>query len=140
MKTIVVCQLNHLGYFVGTTEADESPLEPGEYHMPAGCVDIEPPEFERENQVARLVDGAWLFEDTPDPESEEPEPVPDDAPLTAEQVAANRRKVYAVESDPLKIEAEYDAIIAGVEPDYTAWLAKVDDIKNRHPMPDEAAD
>lgn len=39
----LVCQLNDQGYFVGMTEADESPLEPGVYHLPGGTVDAQPP-------------------------------------------------------------------------------------------------
>lgn len=36
----------------------------------------------------------------------------------------------------LKTEAEFDAIKAGVEPDYGAWIAKVEEIKSRYPMPE----
>ncbi|MCS7890892.1 hypothetical protein N0473_33770, partial [Pseudomonas aeruginosa] len=32
--------------------------------------------------------------------------------------------------------AEFDAIKAGVEPDYSAWIAKVEEIKARYPLPD----
>ena len=46
---------------------------------------------------------------------------------------------YALESDPLKMEADHDAIVNGAEPDYAAWLAKVADIKLRHPMPEDTA-
>lgn len=107
MKTIVVCQLDHLGYFVGLTEADESPLEPDVYHLPGGCVEIDPPTFDAETQTARLVDGAWLIEEIPDEPKEVPAvPEEDDQPLAAWQVLANRREAYAVESDSLKIEAE----------------------------------
>ena len=60
---------------------------------------------------------------------------PPPAPDTMEQVQAKRQAAYVAESDPLKNEAEYDAIIAGTEPDYTAWLAKVDEIKARLPLP-----
>ncbi len=57
---------------------------------------------------------------------------------TAEQkrhaVLAQRSRAYRLESDPLKLEAEYDALIAGTEPDYSAWLAKVAEIKVRYPL------
>lgn len=56
-------------------------------------------------------------------------------PLTTEQVHEHRRAAYAAESDPLKIEAEHDAIKAGTAPDYTAWLAAVAAIKARYPLP-----
>lgn len=60
---------------------------------------------------------------------------PPPAPDTIEQVQAKRQAAYVAESDPLKNEAEYDAIITGAEPDYTDWLAKVAEIKARLPLP-----
>lgn len=49
--------------------------------------------------------------------------------------AAARANAYRLESDPLKTEAEFDAIKAGVEPNYSAWVAKVEEIKARLPLP-----
>ena len=49
---------------------------------------------------------------------------------------AKRLLAYREESDPLKTEAEFDAITVGVEPDDGAWIAKVADIKSRYPMPE----
>ncbi len=51
--------------------------------------------------------------------------------------AAARANAYRLESDPLKTEAEFDAIKAGTEPDYRAWVAKVEEIKARYPLPDQ---
>lgn len=48
---------------------------------------------------------------------------------------ASRRVAYATESDRLKFEAEYDALAAGTEPDYSAWTAAVVAIKERYPLP-----
>ncbi|HEJ2952078.1 TPA: hypothetical protein ACGWS1_004489 [Pseudomonas aeruginosa] len=68
--------------------------------------------------------------------------------VTPEQQAEDRRQAeydaavaaradaYRLESDPLKTEAEFDAIKAGTEPDYSAWIAKVEEIKARYPLPD----
>lgn len=50
-------------------------------------------------------------------------------------VLAQRRDAYKAESDNLKIEAEYDAQISAAEPDYSAWMAKVAEIKARYPLP-----
>ncbi|MDX3918005.1 hypothetical protein QYP08_28475, partial [Pseudomonas aeruginosa] len=47
-----------------------------------------------------------------------------------------RANAYRLESDPLKTEAEFDAIKAGTEPDYSAWIAKVEEIKARYKLPD----
>lgn len=58
-------------------------------------------------------------------------------PLTVGQVQALRQSAYAAESDPLKIEAEFDAQLAGGAPDYSAWIAKVEEIKARYPLPAE---
>lgn len=62
----------------------------------------------------------------------EPEPVP----LTLEQIQNLRRAAYVAESDPIKNEAEYDALVNGSEPDYTAWMAAVEAIKARYPLPE----
>jgi len=55
---------------------------------------------------------------------------------SAERIVVLRRAAYAVESDPLKNEAEFDAMINDAEPDYAAWLAAVAAIKERYPLPD----
>jgi hypothetical protein len=46
-----------------------------------------------------------------------------------------RRAAYLSESDPLRLEADYDALSQGREPDYAAWLASVAAIKARYPLP-----
>ncbi|KRU81078.1 hypothetical protein AN451_01880 [Pseudomonas aeruginosa] len=51
-------------------------------------------------------------------------------------VQTKRLLAYREESDPLKTEAEFDAIKAGAEPDYGAWITKVEEIKSRYPMPE----
>lgn len=56
-------------------------------------------------------------------------------PLTLEQVHALRRAAYAAESDPIKNEADYDSMVSGTAPDYTAWMAAVEAIKARYPLP-----
>lgn len=44
MNSKNVYQTNHLGLYVGPAMADESPLEPGVFLMPGGCVEMAPPE------------------------------------------------------------------------------------------------
>lgn len=51
-----------------------------------------------------------------------------------EEIKSSRKSAYIAESDHLKIEADYDAIIMGKEPDYSAWLSKVEEIKKRFPL------
>lgn len=55
--------------------------------------------------------------------------------LTVAQVQAARRSAYRSQSDSLKFEAEHDALVAGAEPDYSAWLSAVAEIKARYPLP-----
>ncbi|HBO3641548.1 MULTISPECIES: hypothetical protein [Bacteria] len=52
-----------------------------------------------------------------------------------EAIRALRRQAYRTESDPLRLEAEYDAIATGTEPDLEAWVAAVQAIKERYPLP-----
>lgn len=52
-----------------------------------------------------------------------------------EAAIAARQAAYVSEFDPLKLEAEYDAVRGGKEPDYSLWLAKVAEIKSRCPLP-----
>lgn len=88
---MIVYQTDHKGVFVGTAEADESPLQDGVFLIPGGCVVDPPPSFE-EGQRARRVSGAWIVEATPepDPEPEAPEPEPT-TPSELIAYAANRR-------------------------------------------------
>lgn len=57
-----VCQLDEQGIYVGQTSADLSPEEAdnGVYLMPAGCVDIEPPEGKK-GFVAKWTGAAWEY-------------------------------------------------------------------------------
>lgn len=57
------------------------------------------------------------------------------AQVDIEVVMASRRNAYLSESDPLRLEADYDALSQGREPDYAAWLASVAAIKARYPLP-----
>lgn len=52
-----------------------------------------------------------------------------------DSVLSLRRAAYLAESDPLRLEADYDALSRGLEPDYSAWLASVAAIKARFPLP-----
>lgn len=43
MAEKIVYQTDHFGWFTGKTVADESPLEPGVFLIPAGCFEDAPP-------------------------------------------------------------------------------------------------
>jgi len=70
-----VCQLDFDGYFVGVTEADESPLEPGVFLLPAKTVDAPAPTIP-EGKRAKW-EGDWVIEDIPPPPKTELEPEPE---------------------------------------------------------------
>lgn len=70
----IVSQLDANGYFAGAVEADESPLEPGVFLLPGGCVGQSPPQVPQ-GQRARWASGAWQFE--PVTLEPDPEPVPE---------------------------------------------------------------
>jgi hypothetical protein len=74
---MIVYQTDAQGYYTGQAEADESPLEPGNYLIPAGAKTTAPPAFEAGFR-AKWVSGAWTV--VP---AEDGAPVPDD--LTEEE-------------------------------------------------------
>lgn len=112
-----VCQLNEAGYFTNVTTADESPLEPGVYLMPAGCVDASPPVIP-EGQLAKW-QGAWVFEDIP-----QPEPAPPPKELT---YAEKREKEYPTLLDYL------DGLVKGDQAQIDAYIAACLAVKAKYP-------
>jgi len=64
------------GLFLGTTEADESPLEPDVWMVPANATLLEPPAEEPGFNIV-FVEGEWVLEAIPVP------PVPVDKNITA---------------------------------------------------------
>ncbi len=97
MTTKTVFQLNAAGVLIGEAQADESPLEPGIYHLPAGCVEQDPPP-PRDGQIRVFADGGWRYV---------PEPVTEFVPIiepTAEEISA--AKIMAAEQ---AIQAHLDA-------------------------------
>lgn len=70
----IVYQLDEAGGFVGETTADESPLEPGVYLIPAGCVEKAPP-APVEGKQRVFSGGKWRQQTiAPEPEPAPPEP------------------------------------------------------------------
>lgn len=58
MSTRAVYQCDADGVYVGIATSYESPLEPGVFPLPAGCVEQAPPEPAAQ-QVAQMIDGVW---------------------------------------------------------------------------------
>ena len=80
------------GIFYSEGVADESPLEPGVFLIPAHATTVAPPEV-TEPEVAVFKDGEWSVEVLPPPPEPEPEPQPEPEPLVeltpAEKLAAS---------------------------------------------------
>lgn len=75
---MIVYQTNFGGYYIGTTTADESPLEPGVFHIPGGCTTMAPPQYDPVTEVAHWDGDSWTIEPAPEPEPEtNPNPVPE---------------------------------------------------------------
>lgn len=70
---MAIIQLDDNGYFVGTTIADESPLEEGVFLLPRNCIQAILPNIPQ-GKRARW-DGEWIIEDLP-PVDPEPSPPP----------------------------------------------------------------
>jgi hypothetical protein len=117
MKQVI--QLDSAGYFAGFATADESPLEPGVFLIPGGCIDVAAPTVPK-GQRAKW-NGVWVFEDIPQPEPE-PEPV---EPTYAEKRAA--------EYPPM---ADYiDGVVKGDQEQIDAYIAACIAVKAKHPKP-----
>lgn len=57
--TKTVFQTDRAGLFAGTADADESPLEPGVFHIPRGCVEVAPPDSWPDDKWPRWRSGTW---------------------------------------------------------------------------------
>lgn len=60
-----VSQLDENGYFVKVIPCDESPLEPGVWLIPGGCVELDAPENLPDTHRAKYVLDQWVFEEIP---------------------------------------------------------------------------
>ena len=91
------------GVFIGVDFAQESPLEPGVFLLPAGATFVEPPQAP-EGKQAVWGGESWSVQDIPlPPEPEpvapepEPEPIPEPEPepLTWDTIRAQRNQLLA---------------------------------------------
>lgn len=77
------------GDYLAPGLADESPLEPGVWLIPAYATDIKPPRI-TSGKRAIFNDGAWALESIPIPEPmPEPQPIPSPSELTTEEKLAS---------------------------------------------------
>lgn len=67
MSTKTAYQYDRAGLFAGTTEADESPLEPGVFLLPARCTFTAPPDSVPDDKWPRWNGRAWGLVNRPAP-------------------------------------------------------------------------
>lgn len=115
-----VLQLDANKYYVGVNWAEESPKEPGVFHIPGGCIDYFEPELQP-NERARWNDGSWVIEDKP-VQQQEVEPV--------ERVLTYAEK-RAAEYPP--ISEFLDGMVKGDQAQMDRYIAKCLEVKNKYP-------
>lgn len=84
MNTKTIYQCDSDGWYLGEVEADEDPLEPGRYLIPAHAVETAPPARPwPDGKAPRWVGSEWMLQSPP--VNSKPSPVADDPP-TPEQI------------------------------------------------------
>ena len=126
MKEVI--QLNEEGYFVGTTVADESPLEPNVFLMPANTIEAIVPDVPA-GKLAKWSDGLWVIEDAPIDNIEAEEKV---EPQTQEKITTNWTYAEWRMSEYPPIGDQLDALFhAGVFP--ADMAAQIQAVKDKYP-------
>ncbi|KVE33904.1 hypothetical protein [Burkholderia sp. TSV86] len=97
MNTRTVFQTDRAGMYCGTASADESPLEPGVFLMPAGAVDVAPPDKWPDDKWPRWSGAAWELVTRPRPIESNLDPI---EKLRA-FLAANPDVAIAIEQRPV---------------------------------------
>lgn len=113
MTEKIVYQTGFDGVYVGQAVADESPLEPGVFLIPAGCVETPPPQIPA-GMAARWVNGKWVLETIPVAPESPPEPKPAVVPLTPEQVKKAFEDAIQLHMDNAARTFGYDDIKSAV--------------------------
>ena len=80
--------------FVGEGTADESPLEPGVWLIPANATEAEPPAVGAK-EMAVWSNDAWVVQPVPEPEPEPEKPVPP----TPQEVINRDNRAYLNQTD-----------------------------------------
>ena len=139
------------GVFIGVDFAQESPLEPGVFLLPAGATFVEPPQV-AEGKQATWDGKAWAVTDiplppAPEPEPEpvltepepepvlpEPEPEPEPEPLTWDSIR-NERNFLLTQSDWTQLA---DAPLTAEQKNaWTAYRQALRDVPSSFSTPEE---
>jgi hypothetical protein len=107
-KQKIVFQTNHEQVLIGTCLADESPLEPGVWMIPGGCVEVATPEIPGGKQ-ARWAAGAWIIEDAPAPIAEPVAP-----PVVNDQPGLETRVIVQAYMDQTAQLSGYESLLAAI--------------------------
>lgn len=90
---------------MGEGQADESPLEPGVFLIPAHATDITPP-AEVAGKTRHFEGGAWVLRDIPPPPAP---PVKTPEEIAAEEQAAIKAKLAEIDFASIRSIREYIA-------------------------------
>jgi hypothetical protein len=114
-----VSQLDPDGYYIGPTVADESPLEPGVYLIPAGAIDRAPPKTIEPGKRYRPWGTGWRAEEIPAPEPQPAEPQPAEPQMSESdmQRAHIMGRLHQIDSESIRpARAVAAALAAGHKP------------------------
>ena len=110
------------GHFRGIDHADESPLEPGVFLIPANATTQAPPD-EKDGFYRVWRDGRWVYEEEVAPYDFDNDPVHNQPPNNR----LKRMYLYQEESDPLFFKWQRG------EATKEEWLEKIAEIKALYP-------
>lgn len=94
---MIVYQTDIGGVFVGTTTADQDPLDSNNWLIPAGCVETAPPTI-TDSQLAKWDGSGWVVENIP---VVEPDPEPE--PLSPAETVREKRDALLAASDHMAL-------------------------------------
>lgn len=106
------------GEYLNQSTADESPLESGVFLIPANATTIAPP-AQQDGKTINFQNGAWVFNDIP-----QPEPEPETAPLT---YAQKRVAEYPPITDYI------DGVVKGDQAQIDKYIADCLAVKAKYP-------
>ena len=92
-----VYQTDLNGVFVGTTIADQDPLDGNNWLIPAGCVETAPPTI-TDSQLAKWDGAKWVVENIP-----VVEPDPEPKPLSEAETVRAKRDALLAASDSMAL-------------------------------------
>ena len=126
----IVYQTNIEGYYIGQTTAEQSDLNPAEWLIPWGAVQLPPPEFDPATHRARWRDDHWELEAVPQPElPPEPTPIEPEVSPPEEDVVprvvpmwAMRATFQLTEMKPMRLIAASDDTERSLFEDFEAIL------------------